>query len=69
MEPNKLKPKDDITQKALDEITRNGLGIPLVAKEAPDKSTIKPNVLTVHGTDMYIKLNDGRLIKIACTEI
>jgi hypothetical protein len=69
MEPNKLKPKDDITQKALDEITRNGLGIPLVAKETPDKSTIKPNVLTVHGTDMYIKLNDGRLIKIACTEI
>ena len=67
MEPVKYKSKDTATQNILDEIYRNALGVPIISENTPTKDTIKPNVLTFNGTDAYIKLPDGRLIKLPGT--
>lgn len=69
MEPSKYKDKDALTQKILDDVYRNALGNPIVSDSVPDKSSMKPNVLTFSGTDMYIKLPDGRLIKLTGSEV
>lgn len=67
MEPSKYKAKDRETQSILDDVYRNALGVPIVSENAPTAETIKPNVLTFNGTDAYIKLPDGRLIKLSGT--
>jgi len=69
MEKPKFKAKDDQTNKVIDEITRNALGIPLVTDSVPTKDDIKPNVLTFSGTDAYIKLANGKLIRITGVEV
>jgi len=69
MEQSKFKAKDAETQNILEDIYRNGLGIPLVSDTAPDKDKIKPNVLTFHGADAYIKLPTGKVIRITGVEV
>lgn len=69
MEPSKFKDKDATTQKIFDDISRNALGIPIISESMPNKENMKPNVLTFHGTDMFIRRSDGKLIKITGVEV
>lgn len=69
MEPSKYKTKDIETQRVLEEVYRNALGVPMTVDNVPDKDKLKSNVLTFHGADMYIKLPNGTTVKITGTAI
>ena len=69
MEPSKYKTKDQNLQNMFDDITKNGLGIPMVMDTVPEKDKVKTNVFMFNGTDAYIKLPNGKLIRLSGTEV
>jgi hypothetical protein len=69
MEPSKYKTKDSGLQKILDDVYKNGLGIPMTMDTVPEKDKVKTNIFMFNGTDAYIKLPDGRMLKITGVEV
>lgn len=69
MEPSKYKTKDANLQTILDDVYKNGLGIPLVMDSVPEKDKVKTNVFMFNDTNAYIKLPNGKLIKLTGTEV
>lgn len=69
MEPSKYKTKDANLQTILDDVYKNGLGVPLVMDEVPEKDKVKTNTFMFSGTDAYIKLPNGKFIKLTGTEV
>ena len=72
MERSKTKLKDAEIAKELDFIFQNALGNPIMFDEEPTAAQIKPNTIgkVKDANDyLFVKLSDGKTVKIATTEV
>jgi hypothetical protein len=61
--------KDDDLKQFIEFARRNAMGNVVIATDTPTLDTLKPNSITVFGSDVYIKFNNATGIKLTGTAL
>ena len=69
MEKIRIKTEDKGVADAMDFIEKNALGNPIILDAVPTKDQVKANNIAANGSDIYMRLANGKLIKLTGTEI